>query len=202
MTFMKRGSSSTSFGVAAFLRLSITQGCGSDVKAAGSLGASCSVDADCHGALECLSQICVQPAAGAGAGGGDGGAEAGAAQDCTPSDTSVAPTDGLIADFKDPDGGIEIMGGLFAYSASGLNGQGAPSNAVAGGALHITENAPATSDPQYVGTFLYFAGCVDASAFSGVQFSISGSFSGCTMQVFSNDAEHQDATTGAPFATG
>jgi hypothetical protein len=77
-----------------------------------------------------------------------------------------------------------------------------PTNTVTAGALHITENAPATSVPQYVGTFLYFNGCVDASAFSGIQFSISGSFSGCTMQVFSNDTAHYDVTTGAQFATG
>jgi hypothetical protein len=202
---MKWGSLSTSVGGALILSLSLIQGCGSDSKPAGTVGAACSVDTDCHGGLECLSQICVRPAplSGAGAGGGDSGAnaEGGAGPGCTSHNTSLAPSDGLIADFADPDGGIEIMGGLFAYGSS-ANNDGAPNNTVGGGALHITENRLGAADPQYVGTYLYFEGCVDASAFSGIRFSIRGSFSGCSMQVFSTDSAHQDLTTGDPLATG
>jgi hypothetical protein len=77
-----------------------------------------------------------------------------------------------------------------------------PTVSTSGGALHITESGLATSAPQYVGVALNFAGCIDATAFTGVQFSISGSFSGCTMQYASGDSEHQDPATGAPYSTG
>jgi hypothetical protein len=57
--------------------------------------------------------------------------------------------------------------------------------------------------PQYLGVVV--AGrenCIDATAFSGVQFSISGSFSGCAMKYYANDDAHQDDTTGAAHASG
>jgi hypothetical protein len=77
-----------------------------------------------------------------------------------------------------------------------------PSASTDGGALHITENGLATSAAQYVGVALSFPDCIDATAFTGIQFSISGSFSGCTMQYATGDSEHQDPATGAPFSTG
>jgi hypothetical protein len=56
-----------------------------------------------------------------------------------------------------------------------------------------------------VGSVLYFSGCVDASAFTGVQFTISGTMTGCTMQFSTNDSEHGDSTVGTggdPKASG
>jgi len=109
---------------------------------------------------------------------------------CTAANTNTAPSDGLIADFASADAGIEIMGGTSTYS-----GDGAPTATITDGALHITENRAATTAPQYVGAVLYFNNCVDASAFTGVQFTISGSITGCTMQYSTNYSAADDATT-------
>jgi hypothetical protein len=139
--------------------------------------------------------------------GGSGGSAVGAG--CTASNTKLAPADGLIADFNGsgggPDaGGIEIMGGIIAFGGGAVGGTGAPIFTTTGGTLNITESAAATSAPQYVGVVIYFNNCIDASAFTGVQFTISGSFSGCTMQYSTDDSEHGDSTlsTPNPHATG
>jgi hypothetical protein len=117
---------------------------------------------------------------------------------CTAATTMPAPAGGLIADFT-ADGGSDLTRAPFPYPA----GSGArPSATTGSGALHITENAPVTSAAQYVGVALSFADCIDATAFTGVQFSISGSFSGCTMQYGTGDSEHQDPASGAAYATG
>jgi hypothetical protein len=183
--------------------------CSSDVaRPPGAVGSSCSTDAACNGGLVCLSQICVQPAA-AGAGGGAGGgipdgaaggaAGSGAGMACTPATTMLAPPGGLIADFAGTDSGFSLTYAPFPYPA-GSPAQ--PTASTSSGALHITENGPATSAAQYVGVALSFANCIDARAFTGIQFSISGSFSGCTMQYATGDSGHQDPATGAPHATG
>ena len=125
--------------------------------------------------------------------------------DCTPSSTRLAPADGLIADFADPDAGIEIGGELVKYGdgPNPIDGPGSPTYATSGGALNITENAAPTSKPRYLGVLISFDGCVDASAFTGVQFSISERlFGGCTMSYATGDVVHQSNTTGLPYATG
>lgn len=142
------------------------------------------------------------PGGGSGGTAGDGPIVGiGTPRPCTASETVVAPADGLIADFTDPDGGINFVGGgILAYPVGSTT---APTYTTSGGSLHITLDRPVTSVPQYLGVVL--AGrnnCVDATAFSGVQFSISGSFSGCTMTYYANDDAHQDDTTGAPRASG
>jgi hypothetical protein len=62
----------------------------------------------------------------------------------------------------------------------------------AGGILNIQEAQDAGSAPAYPGLTLFFSGpCVDASAFSGVEFTLEGTLSGCTMQyatAFTEDA--------------
>ncbi len=128
---------------------------------------------------------------------------------CTASNTSLAPTDGLIADFTASGGGsdaraVAIMGGINTYGGATLGGPGSPTYSTTSGALEITESALATSTPQYVGVVVYFNNCIDASAFTGVQFTISGSFSGCTMQYSTVDSEHDDTTyaSPSPHATG
>jgi hypothetical protein len=44
-----------------------------------------------------------------------------------------------------------------------------------------------------------FDGCVDAHGFAGVQFSLSGSLSGCSMTYASIDPEHQYYQDGGPY---
>lgn len=118
-----------------------------------------------------------------GAGGGPG---------CTAAMTTTAPTTGVIADFMgDGSAGVEIMGGVSAYG-----GTAAPTATLNGTALHITANLPSMATAQYVGTVLYFNNCIDASAFTGVMFSITGTLTGCTMQYSTNDSAHGDSTTG------
>src|SRR5664279_3523314 len=142
---------------------------------------------------------------GGGSGGTAGGQDltvgSGTPGPCTASETIVAPTNGLIADFTDPDGGINFVGGgILAYPVGSTT---APTYTTSGGSLHITLDRPTTSAPQYLGVVL--AGrnsCVDATAFTGVEFTISGSFSGCTMHYYANDDAHQDVTSGAPRASG
>jgi hypothetical protein len=139
-------------------------------------------------------------------GGGSGGSAgvesigSGTPRPCTASETIVAPADGLIADFTNPDGGINIGGGILAYPIGSAT---APTYTTASGSLHITVDGLATSVPQYLGVVVASReNCVNASAFTGVQFTISGSFSGCTMSYYANDDAHQDDTTGASHASG
>jgi hypothetical protein len=125
--------------------------------------------------------------------------------DCTPSSTRLAPADGLIADFMGADDGIEIGGEIVKYGdkPNAIDGPGSPSYSTTGGALQIMENAPATPAARYLGVLISFDGCVDASAFTGVQFSISDTSLGdCTMVYATADVVHQSANTGLPYATG
>src|SRR5580698_5743249 len=211
--------SSLGAAVALMVGMAFAQSCSSDLsRPPGVVGSSCSTDAACNGGLVCLSQICVQPAsAAAGAGGGVGGggrgggagavvigssggaAGTGLGMECTPSSTMLPAASGLIADFTGPDAGLDIPGTLYPYPGGSAS---APTFTVSNGALHIMENRPQASAPQYVGLALVFAECIDASAFTGVQFAVSGAFAGCSMQYATGDVEHQDPATGAPYATG
>jgi hypothetical protein len=143
----------------------------------------------------------------AGAGGrrssdaGAGGA-AGAPQGCIV--TKSAPLGGLIADFSLPDAGVpdaggstgavEIGGDVYAYG-----GPATPQYAFRGGTFEIVENPSSTSATQYAGVGITFADCIDASAFSGVSFSIGGSISGCAMSFAATISEdtYNDGTTDA-----
>jgi hypothetical protein len=127
---------------------------------------------------------------------GDGAAtDAGAGLYCTPSITVAAPADGLIADFTETDAGINILGGApFAYPPGSAS---APAYTTTGGSLHVTVNAPATPEAQYLGVIIGpEIDCMDATAFTGVQFSISGVFAGCSFQYASADDEHVGAAAG------
>jgi hypothetical protein len=119
-------------------------------------------------------------------------------QDCTTSSTLLAPSDGIIASFSDVDGGIEFVGRLLEYPFDTT----APKVSTAGGSLHITQNTPATSSAQNTGDAIGFWESIYSRAFNGVEFSISGSFSGCAMKYLTGDIVHQDATSGAPYAIG
>ena len=139
------------------------------------------------------------------------GGSGGTSQGCNASNTSTAPADGLIADFMngtpaDPTReGSESLGGIVTFGPPGiLGGPGSPTYSVTGGTLNITESALATSVDQHVGVDVSFDKCIDASAFTGVQFTISGSFSGCSIGYATADSEHADSTfsPGIPNATG
>jgi hypothetical protein len=136
------------------------------------------------------------------AGGGAGGAVSSTAvspgRECTASSIQAAPVDGRIASLMEANGGLTVEGRLLTYPS----GSAAPTYSIGDGTLRISENAPATSAPQYLGVVVAFTSCIDASAFTGVQFTMSGSFSGCSMQFATGDVGHQDAATGAPHATG
>jgi hypothetical protein len=139
------------------------------------------------------------------ANGGSGGAGGTALPSgaCTASTSEHAPADGLIADFVGTDGaGVQIGGGILTYGAAKVGGPGSPTFTTTGGTLNITESTAETSTPQYVGVIVYFDDCIDARAFTGVRFNLSGSFSGCTMQYGTGDVEHQDKTVDPTFATG
>ena len=101
----------------------------------------------------------------------------------------VAPCDGQIATFSSADGGIPIMGGLVTWGGAFNR----PTYTIDGGNLNIMETASQSDAPQYVGTTLYFFQCTDATAFSGVEFTISGSVSAACQLVFAaNDIAHDD----------
>jgi hypothetical protein len=120
---------------------------------------------------------------------GTGGSATGGAAGGTAAACPAAPTNGLIADFMG-DAGIEIMGGVTTYG-----GTGAPTFTIADNAVTVMENFASGASPDYVGTVLYFNTCIDASAFTGIQFDLSGSTTGCTIQYSANDAPHDDMTS-------
>ena len=102
-----------------------------------------------------------------------------------------APCDGVIATFSSDDGGIPIMGGVTTWG-----GVLQPLYTTDNGMLNITETAPQSSAPQYLGTTLYFNFCVDAAQYTGVEFTISGSVSAACHLIFgANDVAHDDKMT-------
>jgi hypothetical protein len=100
---------------------------------------------------------------------------------CNASNTTVAPADGIIATFMDANGGIEIGGGVYGLVWPPM--QTSVPFMVTSGFLHMT---PSGTMAYWV--VVYFDSCIDASAFSGVQFSISGSSSGCTVEYKTEDS--------------
>jgi hypothetical protein len=114
---------------------------------------------------------------------------------CTAALSMTAPTNGLIADFSaNSDGGLENMGGITTYG-----GIAAPTYTTSTSGLNMqVAAAPSPTTPQYIGVVLYFNNCMNACAFSGIQFDIKGTISsGCTMQYSVNSTEDvcNDGTT-------
>lgn len=101
---------------------------------------------------------------------------------CNPSNTAAAPTDGLVTAFSIRGGGVQ--------SEVGIGPAEAAPKFTTDGALHITVNAPTTSAAQVLLVDLPLQQCIDASAFTGLQFSISGSISGCTFAQATQDSAH------------
>jgi hypothetical protein len=115
---------------------------------------------------------------------------------CTSNNTTVAPADGLISDFSD-------KGGL-----PGRIDVSVPTDAVPGvilsqtmdaGRLAVEIKAAPGPKPQVLTVTRPFDGCVDARGFAGVQFSLSGSLSGCAMTYATIDPAHQYYEAGGPY---
>ena len=173
--------------VAGFLLSSVTTvGCGSDSKggstgSAGSSGGTTGTAGTTGGG-------------GTGGSGGSGGTSV--ALGCA---TSALPPSATIADFASTDGGTPVVaiGGTFTY------GSPAPVATVTNGAWHIALTAPGTASAQYLGVGIYFNGdsagtqCIDATAYTGISFDISGSVggTGCTAQYSTNDSAHSNNAT-------
>ncbi len=119
---------------------------------------------------------------------------------CTPSNTVRAPTDGLVTDFSGS--GRGVAGRIFTYASPPSPAPSALAYTTSGGSLEIKVNAPPAAGPQLLGTVFQFDSCVDASAFQGVQFTVSGSLSGCSLTAAAGDVQHQDVATRSTFATG
>jgi len=118
---------------------------------------------------------------------------------CSPANTTAAPSSGLVAGFSANDGEGDIPGKLVSS---------VPRNAVPGatmtggtqdGKLAINVKAALGPKPQIFSASLFFDKCVDASGFAGIEFSVSGSLSGCSMTYASVDPEHQFYRTGGPY---
>jgi len=123
-----------------------------------------------------------------GGGGGGGKACGGPAPTADAGVCQQAPCDGLIADFSSADAGIPIMGAVTTWS-----GVVQPTYTIADGMLTVNEAVSQSGVPQYLGTTLYFYNCVDASGFTGVQFTISGSISAACHLIFAaNDVAHDN----------
>lgn len=120
----------------------------------------------------------------------------------------------IITDFSDAVAGPPIafgtapnlMGGTFSYAATGLVAPALSLTPASGGnagkALQVTANPGATTDPAnaYFGFGLYFSSCVDASAYSGVKFTIAGDLGNCGISfatTFSDAVSPNDDPRGA-----
>ena len=149
-----------------------------------------------------------------GTGGGGGGASAAT---CGPAGTgtSTPPAAPLITDFSDAaaDGGTKIMFGTATTVQGGVaTFQNAASTAgttmVTGGALTYTATVSAAGTGgdmyPYSGFVVYINGpaCVDATTYTGVQFSIKGDVGTCGLVFSFNDAEHGSMSTDEPRFTG
>ena len=149
----------------------------------------------------------VEPAEIAASSGGSAGSGHHNRGACTPSTTLVAPANGLVADFSAASSGaddqnIQISSSIITYALPKSIGPQPLTYTTTGGHLNLRVNAPAIARPQFLGAMLQFNSCIDATAFTGVEFTISGSFSGCGLTYAASDVEHEDATLSSAFSTG
>jgi hypothetical protein len=112
---------------------------------------------------------------------------------CSSSNTSVAPADGMLADFD------AKLGRIVTSVAPGAPATTTLTHTTNGGKLTLNVNAVPADKPQFLVADMPFDGCVDASGFAGVEFSISGSLSGCSLVFASVDPEHQYYRTEGPY---
>lgn len=141
----------------------------------------------------------VNDAGGAGGMSGGGGAGGGGQPACVGSAPTTAQLTGSTA---------SPVGGTFTFAAPKL---AAPAVTTTNGSdgsiqsLQVTAAPGTTTDPfnAYSGFGLYFSmpACVDASAYSGVQFSVDGSLGTCSLNVFVATSEDNAAADGGPTAS-
>jgi len=132
-----------------------------------------------------------------GSGSGTGGA-AGATLGCAMSDV---PASAEIASFTAADAGTAAMYGTFTYGSTPK-----PTYTISGGMVNVMNTVQIDASNHYQGFGIYMNGnatgtdCVNASAFTGVQFDLSGSLTGtgCAMVFSINDSEHADPAASTP----
>jgi hypothetical protein len=103
---------------------------------------------------------------------------------CSSANTSVVAADGVLADFSSKKG--KIVTSVLPGSPPTTLTQSTDA-----GNLIVNVNAVPGARPQFLTTTMLFDGCVDASGYSGVQFSLAGTLSGCSLVYASVDPEHQ-----------
>jgi hypothetical protein len=136
--------------------------------------------------------------AGASASGGRTGTDTGGATGkdagnaCT-GKTDVAPADGVIDQFTAVgDAGATPSGIPGGYTTYSDPAGASPTMTFENGTAHMVENAAATGSPRYVGFVIYFNDCINASTFTGLQFTVSGTMTGCTLQLSANYSENDN----------
>ncbi len=114
-------------------------GCGSSSKASGTVGGPCFTNGTCNAGLECLSNLCVQPAGAGGSGGAPGSAgasgQAGAAGGGGQATGAAGATAGAGGQAAGGAAGVGGGGGQSAAGASGSAGAGG-----AGGACTLIQD--------------------------------------------------------------
>ncbi|HVV53577.1 MAG TPA: hypothetical protein VHO06_28230 [Polyangia bacterium] len=78
-----------------------------------------------------------------------------------------------------------------------------PTYTISAGAVNVVDTIETGATSQYQGFGIYFSGnpagtdCLDASRYSGISFTLSGSLmgAGCAMQFSINDSEHAPSST-------
>jgi hypothetical protein len=116
---------------------------------------------------------------------------------CSAGNTAAAPSHGLITDFSATQpGGVR---GNLVVSLPPDSAPGSITHTTEAGNLTLKVNAVPGGKPQVFTASLFFDGCVDARGFSGIQFKLSGSLSGCMLTFASVDPEHQYYRAGGPY---
>ncbi len=111
------------------------------------------------------------------------------------------PASALITDFSDATGSDpitfgtapNIMGGTFAYSGTGLTPPALSIDTSGSGinGLRVVANPGATADGanNFFGFGLFLDSCIDATAYTGVQFTITGNLGNCGINFATNFSE-------------
>jgi hypothetical protein len=113
-------------------------------------------------------------------------------RDCTLETTEVAPLDGRISMRRE-------------WIQTYVPGSGStfpPRVEVKRGALHVVAYHSQSAVLESGSVIMHFPKCIDASAWTGVRFTIRGSFRGCTLRFRIGDVQHEDRNNRAPFASG
>ncbi len=147
-------------------------GCGSSGNTTGTAGSSGSAGHAGGGSTGSAGTTGTGGTTGSGGTTGTGGGSA----LCTGGPLTGAP---LVTDFSDvtaTDGGTP--GTATIPGKGGISGYGGVAVAIEGGHAHATGSVTAGT---YAGVSLYFSNCVDATTYTGVQFTLTGSFGTCDM---------------------